>query len=55
MGEGCIRFDSDKIRTLVSIARDSSHMFIMEESSVVTFPRLFFILSGNEDIHEGSD
>ena len=43
----------------MSMATDSSHRVIMgkcyEHSSAVIFDRIFFILAGNENIHNISD
>ena len=54
-GKGCIKFWPDRIRTLVSMATDSSHRDIMGENAVTTlalyFYQIFFILAGNENIH----
>ena len=36
-------FGADQIRTLVSMATDSSHMVIMGEKGVITFSQLFLI------------
>ena len=56
-GKAALGFDADQIRTLVSMATDSSHRVIMGEKGVITFSRLFligsfFILAGNDDIHK---
>ena len=51
-------FEANKIRTLVSMATDSSHRLIMgksQHSSSLNFDRNFFILAGNEDNHKVSD
>ena len=52
-------FGQDWIRTLVSMAPDSSHRVIMgkscDHSSSFIFDLFFFILSGNEDDHKISD
>ena len=51
----------DQIRSLVSMAIDSSHGFIMGENLVTTlvlsffFDWFFFILAGNEDSHKISN
>ena len=51
-----LEFGSDRIRTLVSMATDSSHRVIFEKDIVTTlapsfFYWFFFILAGNEDNH----
>ena len=50
---------SDPIRTLVSMATDSSHRVIMEKilyhSSFFILDMFFFILSSNEDNHKRSN
>ena len=52
-------FGPDRIGTLVAMATDSSHRVIMgkccEHSSAFIFDRIFFILAGNENIHNISD
>ena len=50
MGKAALGFGADQIRTLVSMATDSSHRVIMEKRAV--FDRIFFILAGNYDIHK---
>ena len=49
----------DRIRTLVSMATDSSHRVIMgnscDYSSVFIFDWFFFILAGNVDNHQISN
>ena len=42
-GKAALGFDADQIRTLVSMATDSSHRVIMGEKGVITFSRLFLI------------
>ena len=42
-GEAALGFGADQIRTLVSMATDSSHRVIMGEKGVITFSRLFLI------------
>ena len=58
-GKAALGFGPDKIETLVSMATDSSHRVIMgkccEYSSAFIFDRIFFILTGNENIHNISD
>ena len=55
-GKAALGFDADQIRTLVSMATDSSHRVIMGKraSSVFStvFNRILFILAGNNDIHK---
>ena len=43
LGKAALGFVPDWIKTLVSMATDSSHRVIMEKNSVATFPQLFFI------------
>ena len=55
-GKAALGFGADQIRTLVSMATDSSYRVIMGKR-VITFSRLFligsfFILAGNYDIHK---
>ena len=55
-GKASVGFDPDQVRTLVSMATDSSHSVIMGKrrhhvfSNV--FDRILFILAGNDDMHE---
>ena len=42
-GKAALGFHADQIRTLVSMATDSSHRVIMGEKGVITFSRLFLI------------
>ena len=42
-GKAAFGFGADQIRTLVSMATDSSHRVIMGEKCVITFSRLFLI------------
>ena len=44
-GKVAYGFGPDRITTLVSMATDKSHRFIMGENGVATFSRLFFIRS----------
>ena len=44
-GKAALGFGPDHIRTLVSMATDSSHRVIMEKNGVSTFSWLFFIRS----------
>ena len=60
MGKAALGFGPDRIGTLVSMATDSSHRVIMGKmlcvhSSAFIFDRIFFILAGNENIHNISD
>ena len=52
-------FVSDRIRTLVSMATNSSHWVLMgkccEHSSAFIFDRIFLILAGNKDIYNTSN
>ena len=54
-GTAALSFGADQIRTLVSMATDSSHMVIMGEMAsshfLKYFDRIHFILAGNDDIH----
>ena len=52
-GKAALGFGPDRIRTLVSMATESSHRVIMEKTAV--FHPILFILAGNDDIHESSD
>ena len=51
-GKAALGFDADQIRTLVSMATDSSHRVIMGKRASITFSRILFILAGNDDIHK---
>ena len=42
-GKAALGFDADQIRTLVSMATDSSNRVIMGEKGVITFSRMFLI------------
>ena len=42
-GKASVRFDPDRIRTLVSMATDSSHRVIMGKNGVITFSRMLLI------------
>ena len=44
-GKAALGFWPDWIKTVVSMATDSSHRVIMEKTSVATFSQLFFIRS----------
>ena len=58
-GKPALGLGPDRIRTLVSIAIDSSHMLIMGETVLSRFlscfDRILFILAGNDDIHKSLD
>ena len=58
-GKNALGFVPDQIRTLVSMATDSSHRVIMgkccEHANAFIFDRIFFILTGNKDSHNISD
>ena len=58
-GKAALGFGPDRIGTRVSMATDSSHRVIMgkccKHSSAFIFDRIFFILAGNETIHNISD
>ena len=59
-GKDALGFGPDRIRTLVSMATDSSHRVIIgrkccEHASAFIFYGIFFILTGNEDNHNISE
>ena len=58
-GKAALGFGPDQIRTLVSMATESSHRVIMEKTVsplfLGCFHRILFILAGNDDMHESSD
>ena len=58
-GKASVGFDPDWIRTLVSMATDSSHRVIMGKRAssrfLKCFYRIFFILAGNDDMHKSLD
>ena len=58
-GKDSVVFNPDWIRTLVSMATDSSHRVIMGKTTSSRFLecliRSFFILAGNDDMHERLD
>ena len=58
-GKAALGFGPDRIGTLVSMATDSSHRVVMGKLlsalSAFIFHRNFFILAGNENIHNISD
>ena len=54
-GKAALGFGPDRIRTLVSVATDSSHRVIMGETTSSRFlnhDQILFILTGNNDIHK---
>ena len=55
-GKAALGFGADQIRTLVSMATDSSHRVIMgkrvSSRFLTVFDRILFILAGNYDIHK---
>ena len=54
-----VGFDSYRIRTLVSMATDSSHRVIMGKTAssrfLECFDRILFILAGKDNMHESLD
>ena len=58
-GKDSVVFDPDWIRTLVSMATDSSHRVIMGKTAsshfLECFDRILFILADNDDMHESLD
>ena len=58
-GKASVGFDPDRIRTLVSMATDSSHRIQWEKRRhhvfSKAFDRILFILAGNDDMHESLD
>ena len=58
-GKASVGFDPDRIRTLVSMATDSSHRVIMGKRRhhvfSNAFDRILFILAGNDNMHESLD
>ena len=58
-GKASVGFDPDQIRTLVSMATDSSHRVIMGKTAssrfLNAFDQILFILAGNDDMHESLD
>ena len=58
-GKPALGLGLDRIRTLVSMAIDSSHMLIMGETVLSRFlscfDQILFILAGNDDIHKSLD
>ena len=57
-GKAALGFEPYRIRTLVSMATDSSHRVIMGKTVLALFSTVFhpilFILAGNNDMHESS-
>ena len=55
-GKAALGFGADQIRTLVSMAMDSSHRVIMGKRAssrfLGCFDRILFVLAGNYDIHK---
>ena len=55
-GKAALGFGPDRIRTLVSMATESSHRVIMEKRVSPLFSAVFhpilFIPAGNDDMHE---
>ena len=58
-GLAALGFGPDRIRTLVSMATESSHRVIMVKMVsplfLCCFHPILFILAGNKDMHESSD
>ena len=58
-GKTVLGFGADQIRTLVSMATDSSHSGIMGKMNYRIFSTVFvqilFILTDNDDIHKSLD
>ena len=58
-GKAALGFGPDRIRTLVSMATESSHRVIMEKTVSLLllgcFHPILFILAGNDDMHESSN
>ena len=58
-GKASVGFDPGHIRTLVSMATDSFYRGIMGKTAssrfLECFDRIFFILAGNDDMHESLD
>ena len=58
-GKAALSFGPDQIKTLVSIATDSSHRVILEKTVLPLFLSCFhpilFILAGNDDMHGSSE
>ena len=58
-GKAALDFGQDRIKTLVSMATDSSLRVIMEKTVLPLFSAVFhlilFILAGNDDMHGSSE
>ena len=58
-GKAALGFGPDRIRTLVSMATESSHGLKWRKRCLHFFSAVFhpilFILAGNDDMHESSD
>ena len=58
-GKASVGFYPDQIRTLVSMATDSSHRIIIGKTTssrfLECFDRIISILAGNDDMHESLD
>ena len=58
-GKAALGFEPDWIKTLISMATDSSHRVIMEKTVLPLFLSFFssdpFILAGNDDMHASSE
>ena len=58
-GLAALGFGPDRVRTLVSVATESSHRVIMVKRCLHFFSAVFhpilFILAGNKDMHESLD
>ena len=54
-GKAASGFGPDRIRTLVSMATESSHRVLMEKTVSPLFHPILFIHAGNDDMHESSD
>ena len=58
-GKTALSFGVDQIRTLVSMATDSSHRVIMGKTAssrfLDCFDQILFILAGNDDMHTSLD
>ena len=57
-GKASVGFYPDRIRTLVSMATDSSHRVTIGKTAsrfLNAFDLILFILAGNDDMHESLD
>ena len=58
-GKPALSFGPDRIRTLVSMATDSSHRVIMGKTArhvfSAVYDRILFIHAGKDDIHKSLD